>query len=38
MVGEFDRLRSKFHLFTSRIGASFSQEKHLADDRFALPA
>ena len=37
MVGEFDRFRSKLHLLTSRLSASFSQEKHLADDRFAFP-
>src|SRR5262245_51270532 len=37
MVGEFDRLRSTLHLLTSRIGASFSQETHLRNDRFALP-
>jgi hypothetical protein len=37
MVGEFDRFRSKFQLLTSRLSASWSQEKHLRNDRFALP-
>jgi type IV secretion system protein VirD4 len=37
MVGEFDHIRSQLQRVTSRIGASFSQEKHLQDDRFAFP-
>jgi type IV secretory pathway TraG/TraD family ATPase VirD4 len=37
MVGEFNRFRSKLQRLTSRLHTSFSQEKHLRNDRFALP-